>query len=793
MPRLRWSQLLLLLVLMAIVVPMPALANHETVVDRGQNVYDVDESFGEINNLMPSDDVEKIFEMQNYFDAVVLPVSPISPDDQALLITQGESIGFLDIATGDFNELDPEVAFARFIPVALLGSVPWSWADDRTLISLGIDRRARGVVVVAIDRITGVVRGFALPGLARTGGQIISNSPDGTRILIAVLPEEEEEDAGKPSYVELKATMGAPRSAIERDGQLVGSLYQRYSAMVDAIPEAKQLLNSARMFTPASNTANVTTREVELKIYDAVTNDVTDLLSVPFGAALFGPPIWSQDSAKLALSLYVIPDFSDPPTYRDFDGQGALISEEFYRDLTGNIAPADNPWLQSNSVEVFDLNKNERQTMRGASSDGTTREAVGFSTDGKTLLVQAGYPTRLAGRTHPVYFPVYRERAEYRLYDEDMNEIRRLNVPELIAGDTDFPNAVFVSPDEILFRPVVGTNMPVYYYNMISGELRNVTSKPGTYSRIRATRQSREVLYLYQDFVTPPDLYRMNWNGSDVTRMSFVFEELTSRLNLSVHSVSFRMPNGQTRTGLLSLPAGVSFPPKNIPIVVWQEGGPTSSMPNFYGAQVERPFALLPAFGFGLLSVPSVGRWGFGPDQYKGLYNRNNYGAADIDEQAEMTRQMIQRGWTSRGKVGIVGCSYGGYFVLQSMIRHPDLYSAGNAQCAAIDYISNWTQGASFPVSVFTQGLPPYAALDEYQRDSPAYNASRIRSPLLTFHGTFDFLPIALNQNLHHQVVNNGVPAKMLRFVDEGHGLSSVNHQLYAAQEQILWFRQYLR
>jgi dipeptidyl aminopeptidase/acylaminoacyl peptidase len=92
----------------------------------------------------------------------------------------------------------------------------------------------------------------------------------------------------------------------------------------------------------------------------------------------------------------------------------------------------------------------------------------------------------------------------------------------------------------------------------------------------------------------------------------------------------------------------------------------------------------------------------------------------------------------------------------------------------------------------YLQGLPPFNIPEEYRRDSPLYNVGRIKVAVLTFHGTDDFLPITLNENMHAQLVNRGVPARMVRFVDEGHGLRDQENQLYAAQEQLLWFRTYL-
>jgi len=53
-------------------------------------------------------------------------------------------------------------------------------------------------------------------------------------------------------------------------------------------------------------------------------------------------------------------------------------------------------------------------------------------------------------------------------------------------------------------------------------------------------------------------------------------------------------------------------------------------------------------------------------------------------------------------------------------------------------------------------------------------------------------------RNFMLQVINNGVPAKMLIFQDADHGFGrttatlAVPYELYGAQEQILWFREYL-
>lgn len=222
-------------------------------------------------------------------------------------------------------------------------------------------------------------------------------------------------------------------------------------------------------------------------------------------------------------------------------------------------------------------------------------------------------------------------------------------------------------------------------------------------------------------------------------------------------------------------------------------------MTNRWGADVEVPFALLPNFGISVLVLPIYGRYGFGTERFNTLYRDRNFGQVDIDAMAEVVQQAIAKGYTSSGKVGITGCSYGGYFTLQSIIRHPSLYAAANPQCSWVDTLTHWI-GENPLLSPFVYGsLTPYDNLDEFKQDSPAYNSERIQTPLLIFHGSHDRLPVTMLENIYRTVAANGTLARMVKFIKAGHGLVNLEqgnsipeYQLYAAQEMIQWFRTYL-
>ncbi|HEU5102005.1 MAG TPA: prolyl oligopeptidase family serine peptidase [Roseiflexaceae bacterium] len=765
----------------------------EVVVDKGQNVYLVDSSKGELNNLLSAEEVEKIRRLQNEDRSVGL-VSPISPDDQAALAHIGDRLGFLNVQDGSFAPLGEQLMSSRFVPiVSLLGFTPWGWRDDRTLVGVGVEQLdASGneinPAIVSIDRLTGEIDGVALPRelLAQTP---VSLAPNGSRLLLLDIPEPDDQ-----SLSVVRAQVSWPRAVGRAAHGLPAGLRQRAETYAARSGYGRRLLALRPLLDPEDEEMAAAAKPTRLLAFSLADGETQELRGFEPGIMSLGFA-WSQDGARLAASFLGALDYRAQPEPRDgrqpFDG--ALLSEQIYRDVTGNLPPAENPLLQRNTVEIFDMNGAGDRTLRAAEGDGQLLRGMSWSTDGQTLLVQAYQPGRLAGRRYPIYTLQFLEESSFRFYNFDLQEIKRVKAPQLAAATA----GQFISPDEVLFTTTIGTNVHPYYYNRVSGEFRNLGDRAGTYSDLQATRLSRQIVFQYSSFTSPPEVYRLNWDGTAFSQLSWANEELRQFSKIRQDPVSFGLANRQTRAGVLIQPADAPFPPRDARIIVWQEGGPGIPMTNEWAASVENPYALLPNLGMAVLVVPLSGRYGLGPRTYSALYDKNNFGQLDIDEQAQIVRQMIAKHWTSKGKVGITGCSYGGYFTLQSLVRHPDLYAAANAQCAILDNVVEWSRGYSM-LMPYIEGVPPWTADKEYRNDSPIYNAGRISTPLLTFHGTNDFLPITQNENMHLQLVNRNVPAKMLEFVGAGHGLVrdgsiSSAYELYAAQEQILWFREHLK
>ncbi|MEI7772071.1 MAG: prolyl oligopeptidase family serine peptidase [Chloroflexales bacterium] len=787
----RWLPALLALALISGIMPAQAQESKTKTKDNVVTVQSTQDG-GELPTILGADEVAKIKRLQG--DLVrTKPSSPVSPDDQSVFITSGDKLGFLNINDGSTTELSPE-ALGPFMPLPLLGISQFTWLDDQTLGTLALNSNANtadeSLVLLGINRDTLELSGTYVPLPADSAG-VVSVSPDLLHFLLALLPPDQQVSGGGAAALKTtRVQIRPPDVAAASDSEsllLPRSLQARAAA---ARTRFASLLSRFALMqsTPASDSVTVTQKTIDLITYDAVTGERSYVTTMPEAIGFFASA-WAPDSSHLAFTATSLSSPDDPrPPY-----DGALLSEMLYRDATGNIPPAENPLLQGNNTYVVDVSSHKVQILRAAGPGAPPLLTIaGWSPDNATFLVKAMYPAKLKGRTYPIYNDQFSERIAYRFYNLDLKQTGELST-DLLSSDPLRPTIVtFLSPDEIIFRSVVGSNRHPYYYNRASGELRNLADRAGYYAEIVSTHHTRQLVFVYQSFTAPPDIYRLGWDGKGFTRITWFNEALRQFANLRQDPVSFTLKSGVVRRGTLIQSADAAFPPKNQPLIVWQEGGPGIAMFNTWGTSVEETYSLLPTFGLPVLVVPLAGRPGATPASLNSLADGGNFGQIDIDEQAEVVQQLVARGWTDKRKVGITGCSYGGYFAWQSVIRHPDTYAAANPQCAIVDTITEWTRGYD-TLMPYLEGLSPYSNSAEYRNDSPAYNTAKVKAAVLSFQGSDDFLPVVQGENMHLQLYNRGAHVRMVKFIGEGHGLRDPANEIYAAQEQIDWFRTYLK
>jgi dipeptidyl aminopeptidase/acylaminoacyl peptidase len=498
------------------------------------------------------------------------------------------------------------------------------------------------------------------------------------------------------------------------------------------------------------------------------------------------PPTWSANGDRVAL----VTTAGEQKRLYDRTPYSPSLGTPVVQDALGRLAPAENPFYQHSGVRVFDFSQAAPLQLELLARDHGSDAFAGasLSPDGQRLLLQRHRPSTVAGRSHPSYtFP---EAAYYQIVDLEGTVIDTLTADPL-RGPLETAGQ-FWGNDHLLLWGTHGLNRHLYRYDLSQRQLTPLPLPPGSVDpdSIAVSQDGTTVVYGFSSLTQPPELFI--WQGEATPQSLTHFNrEVAAANRVRVEEINFTTRQGNW-PGLLIQPAGHSFPPRGVPIVFWQQGGPGASMANEFATAVEMPLNLLPNFGLAVLVVPLMGREGFGPEVYRALADPENFGRIDVETGAEILAQMVQRGWTTPPQVGITGCSYGGYYAAQMITRFPQVVGAANPQCSLLDTLTEWQLGYSSLLS-YLVGQTPMETPDTYLRISPLYNAQSIRTPTLLFHGAEDFLQIDVARNFHDVIAGAGVPVMLYEFEGVGHSLYGSGYQTLAAQLQLDFFRRYLQ
>lgn len=466
----------------------------------------------------------------------------------------------------------------------------------------------------------------------------------------------------------------------------------------------------------------------------------------------------------------------------------------------GRIPAEVNPYVTETQLRVVDIIEGETVLVENADNLGNSLSRFAdtlWTADGEHLLVVSQIPALLEGREHPIYeynaglellrfSPEGRYQATWRREGMDTSNIgvsalegtrllmlspnntsRRVSIVDAADPGAE-PTTLYEGPDMLLSY--------AYGSGSFAAALENAGSPREIYLSTSQTGSD------FRDFEA----------------VTAVNAELAAVGDIKTESFTFTSSSGYELTGTYVYPGDRSYPPAEPqPLVVWQQGGPGGQMYNMRGTSVESPYSLLPNFGIPVMILNGAGRMSNGAQFYADMADGRNYGQRDIQEVKEGVEHLIEQGVADAERIGVTGCSYGGYFTLQSLVEHPDFYAAGNSQCSLNDMMYEYNFGWS-PFLAYLIGSSPTGDPAEYLKDSPTYRAGQIRTPLLQFHGTNDFLFFEHITNIHDQVEANGVPSRFFRARGYGHGLGGAQGdnsgmgQRYAFQLQLQWFREHL-
>lgn len=243
-----------------------------------------------------------------------------------------------------------------------------------------------------------------------------------------------------------------------------------------------------------------------------------------------------------------------------------------------------------------------------------------------------------------------------------------------------------------------------------------------------SSQDERKLLLWAGSDVDPGRYYLLDRDTRGLTELALSRAALENVPLAKVQHIQFDAADGTKVPAYLTLPPGADG--KGLPAIVMPHGGPS--------ARDSWGFDWLAQFwanqGYAVLQPNFRGSAGYGDAwfQANGFQSWN----VAIGDVIDAGRWLIREGIADPEKLVVSGWSYGGYAALQSAAIEPDLFRAVVAIAPVTDLgrlKEEWAGWSNYYVRQDFIGSGPHI-----EQGSPARQASRIKAPVLMFHGSLD-------------------------------------------------------
>jgi len=156
----------------------------------------------------------------------------------------------------------------------------------------------------------------------------------------------------------------------------------------------------------------------------------------------------------------------------------------------------------------------------------------------------------------------------------------------------------------------------------------------------------------------------------------------------------------------------------------------------------------------------------------------------------EVVDSLIRAKVVDRGKIGILGASYGGFMVLSSITTYPEYWGAAVDIVGISNFVTFLERTASYRRRLREA---EYGSLQEdrefLESISPIHHLDRIRCPLYVFHGRNDpRVPVHEAEQIVRSLRDSGRTVEHLFFENEGHGIRRRENQIEAIRRMVDFF-----
>ena len=271
--------------------------------------------------------------------------------------------------------------------------------------------------------------------------------------------------------------------------------------------------------------------------------------------------------------------------------------------------------------------------------------------------------------------------------------------------------------------------------------VRYVTSLEGTNTEPLWSPQDSHLVYQHTDWQNSADFYTVSAreNGEPVRLTSSMPAELDKSLLVRPQYVTFPGADGTPEPGWLFVPKNLDRTKKH-PAVVWIHGDGINQ--NYDGWHIQRNYAVYYSFhqyllqkGYVVFAPDYRGSIGYGSKWRSAVYM--DVGGKDAEDASRAGEYLKTLPYVDGNRMGVWGLSYGGFFTLIAVTRHPLLFRSGVDVAGVVDYRMYYDDPYHGDWTASRIGTPEQYP-EVYDNASPLSHIDQLQRPLLILHGTAD-------------------------------------------------------
>jgi dipeptidyl aminopeptidase/acylaminoacyl peptidase len=287
-------------------------------------------------------------------------------------------------------------------------------------------------------------------------------------------------------------------------------------------------------------------------------------------------------------------------------------------------------------------------------------------------------------------------------------------------------------------------------------------------------------------FHSAHDLAQLYLNdGREVRQLTDVNRQLLDRRQVAdIEPLRFVSFDGLEVEAFLTHPLGRS-PGSEHPMITMIKGGPHGQR----GPRLDHKAQVYAAQGWAVLTVNYRGSTGYGQAFADAIFGDQNGGEAK-DVIYGVQAALRRHDWIDPDRLGIEGGSYGGQLTYW-IITQTDMFAAA-IPIAGISNLISFNYMAYYHDYLAVEfGAYPHQGdlMDLLWQRSALKHVAQVRTPTMLVHGENDNdVPIAEAEQFYTALHDVGVPATMVRYPREGHGIRETAHVVDLIDRSVAWY-----